>query len=213
MKLYLDSADPAQWQLPPGSPPVQGVTTNPALLHQAGRCVTLDTYLGLLEEAGRQGLPELMLQLPRPDATAAEDWLRELVPAAARARVRLTIKLPCHPDWQPAIRAVHDWQTPLLLTGLSNPLQLLWASAQGAQFVAPYLGRLAADGRDIWPLVDACVAMQPTGVKLLAASVRSADVLSRLIASGSHAATLRSEFAASLVTLFSSVDRVENAAN
>lgn len=200
MKLYLDSADTRQWQLPAGSPPIQGVTTNPALVHQAGLGVTLNTYLCLLQEAGRQGLRELMLQLPRPEVAEAHDWLRELIPAAALARVRLTIKLPCHPDWEPVIQAVHGWNMPILLTGLSNPMQLLWARSQGAQFVAPYLGRLQTDGRDIWSLVSACVAMQQDGLQLLAASIREADVLSKLIASGSYAATLRPEFAASLVT-------------
>jgi transaldolase len=200
MKLYLDSADPRQWQLPPGGPPIQGVTTNPALVHQAGMRVTLDTYLRLVREASGQGLKELMLQLPRPLVSEAHDWLRELIPAAALAGVRLTIKLPCHPDWTPIIRAVHDWDTPLLLTGLSNPLQLLWASSQSARFVAPYLGRLQADGRDIWSLVGACVALQPDGLQLLAASIKTEDALSQLIARGAYAATLRPEFAASLVT-------------
>ena len=184
MKLYLDSADPRQWRLPPGSPPVQGVTTNPALIHQAGRPVTLDTCLALVREAGRQRLPELMLQLPRPNVVEAQDWLRELLPAAALARVGLTIKLPCHPDWEPVIRAVQDCGAPLLLTGLSNPMQLLWARSQGAQYVAPYLGRLRADGRDLWPLVEACVALQPEGLQLLAASIKTVDVFSRLIACG-----------------------------
>jgi transaldolase len=200
MKLYLDSADPGRWQLPPGSPPIQGVTTNPALVHQAGMRVTLDTYLLLVQEAGKQGLRELMLQLPRPQVAEAHDWLRELIPAAALARVRLTIKLPCHPDWQPVIHAVHNWGQPILLTGLANPMQLLWARAQGAHFVAPYLGRLQADGRDIWSLIGACVAQQPDGLQLLAASIKTADVLSQLNARGSYAATLRPEFAASLIT-------------
>jgi transaldolase len=89
---------------------------------------------------------------------------------------------------------------PTLLTGLSNPVQLLWARAQGANYVAPYVGRLQADGRDVWSLIEACVAVQADGLQLLAASIKSADVLSRLIACGAHAVTVRPEFAASLTT-------------
>ncbi len=200
MKLYLDTADARQWRLPAGCPPVQGVTTNPALLQQAGLPVTLASYLHLLQQAGTARLPELMLQLPRPDVAEAHDWLAQLLPAAGQARVRLTIKLPCHPDWEPVIDEVHGWGLPLLLTGLSNPLQLLWARAQGAHFVAPYLGRLDADGRDIWALVGACVALQRDGVQLLAASIKHADVLSRLIGCGAYAATVPPEFATRLAT-------------
>ena len=198
MKIYLDTADTQQWQLPPGCPPVQGVTTNPTLVRQAGLPVTLATYRHLLNKAGTLRLPELMLQLPRPDVAEAHEWLAELLPAAGQARVRLTIKLPCHPDWEPVIQEVHAWGLPLLLTGLSNPIQLLWARSQKAHFVAPYLGRLHADGRDISALVRACVAMQRDGVQLLAASIKEAGVLSELIASGAYAATVHPEFAANL---------------
>lgn len=200
MRIYLDTADPRQWRLPAGAPSILGATTNPTLLCQAGWPVTLDTGRRLLREAGRQGLRELMLQLPRPNMAEAQDWLDELVLAAAQAGVGLTIKLPCHPDWEPVIREVHDRDLPVLLTGLANPMQLLWARSQGAHYVAPYLGRLEDAGRDVWSLVDACLAMQEEGLLLLAASIRSAAVLGRLIAGGCHAATLRPELAASWVT-------------
>jgi transaldolase len=66
--------------------------------------------------------------------------------------------------------------------------------------VAPYVGRLQADGRDIWSLMKACVSVQQQGPQLLAASIKSADVLSQLMALGAAAATVRPDFAASLAT-------------
>jgi transaldolase len=200
MKFYLDSADARQWVLPVGCPPVQGVTTNPTLVMQAGLPVSLSGYLKLVSQAGEARLPELMLQLPRADVSEAAQWLEVLLPAAVQARVRLTIKLPCHPDWQPVLREVQAWGVSTLRTGLSNPVQLLWAQAQGASYVAPYVGRLQADGRDVWALIEACVAVQADGLQLLAASIKSADVLSRLIAAGAHAVTVRPELAAELAT-------------
>lgn len=85
-----------------------------------------------------------------------------------------------------------------MLTGLSNPIQLLWAQSQVASYVAPYVGRLQADGRDVWSLLRACVAVQADGLQLLAASVKSADVLAQLMALGAHAVTVRPDFAAAL---------------
>jgi transaldolase len=200
MKLYLDSADAQQWVLPAGCPPVQGVTTNPTLVMQAGLPVSLPGYLHLIRQAGEARLPELMLQLPRADVGEAAQWLEMLLPAAVQARLRLTIKLPCHPDWQPVLREVQAWGVPTLLTGLSNPIQLLWAQSQGANYVAPYVGRLQADGRDVWSLIEACVAVQAGGLQLLAASIKSADVLARLLALGANAVTVRPEFVAGLAT-------------
>ena len=190
MKVFLDSAVASSWTLPAGCPPVQGVTTNPTLVLQAGLPVTLDTYTGLLRSVAQAGLAELMLQLPRPDVAEALQWLEVLQATAAEVGVTLTIKLPCHPDWLDCIRAVQSRNQAILLTGLSNPVQLLWAKACGAQYVAPYIGRLVADGRDVWPLMEACVAEQANGPALLAASIKSPEVLTRLMACGAAAVTL-----------------------
>jgi transaldolase len=123
--------------------------------------------------------------------TEALQWLEALQAKAADAHVKLTIKLPCHPDWLPCIRAVQAQSQAILLTGLSNPVQLLWAQGLKAQYVAPYIGRLSADGRDVWPFMRACVAVQQAaGPALLAASIKSPEVLSQLIACGAQAVTL-----------------------
>ena len=190
MKIYLDSAHVASWALPAGCPPVCGVTTNPTLVFQAGLPVTLPTYLHLLQAAADHGMAELMLQLPSPNADQAAEWQAALQAKAAALHVALTIKLPCHPDWLPCIHAMHAANQPILLTGLSNPVQLLWAQSLNAAYVAPYIGRLVNDGRDVWALMHACVAVQANGPALLAASIKSPDVLAKLIACGAAAATL-----------------------
>ena len=190
MKIYLDSAQVASWTLPAGCPPVCGVTTNPTLVFQAGLPVTLATYLHLLQAAADHGMAELMLQLPSPDAKQAAEWQAALQAQAAALKVALTIKLPCHPDWLPCIHAMQVAKQPILLTGLSNPVQLLWAQSLQAAYVAPYIGRLATDGRNVWALMEACVAVQANGPALLAASIKSPDVLAKLIACGAAAATL-----------------------
>jgi transaldolase len=71
MDLYLDCADVSQWTLPEGCPPVLGVTTNPSLVFQAGRGVTLATYQYLVDAAGGHGMAQLMLQLPSSDLMQA----------------------------------------------------------------------------------------------------------------------------------------------
>ena len=200
MKLYIDSAVHTEWKLPPGCPKPQGVTTNPTLVLRAGLPVSLPSYLRLLAQAGDCGLPELMLQLPHADVDPGLVWLDALQAGAARAGVHLTIKLPCHADWEPLLHAVRGRDVPVLLTGVANPVQLLWATQMGAAYVAPYLGRLEAAGRDVWSLVAACVAVQAQGTGLLAASVKTADVLAKLIAAGAVAATLQPALIASLAT-------------
>lgn len=190
MKIYLDSAQVNAWRLPAGCPSVQGVTTNPTLVYQAGLPVTLATYTYLLKATADHSMAELMLQLPNHDPVQALQWVDSLRATAQAAQVKMTIKLPCHPDWLPCIRAVQEAGQAVLLTGLSNPVQLLWAQSLQVAYVAPYVGRLAADGRDVWALMDACVAVQARGPALLAASIKSPDVLARLMGCGAAAVTL-----------------------
>lgn len=200
MKLYVDSADHRHWHLPPGCPRIAGATTNPTLVHRAGLAVTLPTYQRLLGQAADAGLGALMLQLPHADLQEAQAWMDVLQKQSGDAGVQLTIKLPCHADWAPLMAAVRARGLGLLITGVANPVQLLWSRQQGAHYVAPYLGRLEAAGRDVWALVGACVAMQAQGTDLLAASIASADVLTRLIAAGAAAATLKADLISSLAT-------------
>lgn len=194
MKIYLDSARVDSWTLPAGCPSVCGVTTNPTLVHQAGLAVTLDSYEALVMAVGAHGLAELMLQLPMTEPSEALRWQTRLRARAQAAGVQLTIKLPCRADWSPVIDLMRQAGQPVLLTGLSNPVQLLWARSLGAAFVAPYVGRLVADGRDVWSLMQACVALQrDDGPALLAASIKSPEVLARLIGCGAPAVTLPPE--------------------
>ena len=200
MKLFIDSADHRHWQLPAGCPEIAGATTNPSLVHRAGLSVTLPTYQRLLGQAADARLRALMLQLPRADLREAHAWMDVLQKQSADSGVALTMKLPCHADWAPLMAAVRARGLGLLITGVANPVQLLWSQQQGAHFVAPYLGRLEAAGRDVWALVGACVAMQKKGTDLLAASIASADVLTRLVAAGAAAATLKADMITSLAT-------------
>lgn len=190
MKIYLDSAQVSTWTLPAGCPAVQGVTTNPSLVFQAGLPVTLASYLGLVQAAADHGFAELMLQLPSADLGEAGRWLDALRTAVDGAHVQLTIKLPCAAEWEPCIRQVRQAGQAILLTGLSNPVQLLWARDMQVQYVAPYVGRLANDGRNVWALMQACVALRPRGPQLLAASIKSPEVLAQLIGIGAAAVTL-----------------------
>lgn len=197
MQLYLDTANTADWSLPAGCAPIAGVTTNPTLIYAAGLPLTLASYEALIASAINAKLPALMLQLPSSNPTQALAWANALAPLAQD--LELTFKLPCHPDWQACHKALKRKDYATLLTGVANPMQLLWAQAQDADWVAPYLGRMAADGRNVQNFIEACCAVQyDDGPKLMAASVKTPELFAALIASGAAAVTVKPEFAASM---------------
>lgn len=194
MQIFVDSADPAQWQSPPGVPRLAGATTNPSLVRQAGGTVSLAHYQTLVLAAQTIGLPKLMLQLPHASAAESLAWSRELRAAAGQGPM-LTFKVACVPEAHTLIAALQEDGAEVLLTALANPLQLLWAADLGVRWVAPYLGRLEDAGRDPWPLIEACVAQQRAGgPRLLAASVRNEMALARVLALGAAAVTLPPDF-------------------
>lgn len=201
MKLFIDSADAAQWALAPGAPMVAGVTTNPSLVYQAGVAVSLAGYQALLASAQAAGMAELMVQVPNDNVQDNKALASTLAQQAQHAGVQLTIKLPCDPAWQSCVQAVQALGLDVLLTGLSNPMQLMWAQQMGVQWVAPYVGRLEAAGRDVWALMQACVQVQQAGgPALLAASVKSGDTLAKLMGLGAGAVTLKPAFINELCT-------------
>lgn len=197
MQLYLDTANTAEWALPVGCAPIVGVTTNPTLVHAAGLAVNQATYTNLIQAAKASQLPSLMLQLPCCDVKKSLFMADALMEQAHG--MQLTFKLPCHPDWQACHIALKRKDYATLLTGVANPMQLLWAQSLGADWVAPYLSRMQLDARDVQGFIEACCAVQfASGPKLMAASVKTPTLFASLIAAGAAAVTVKPKFAAGM---------------
>lgn len=187
-KLYIDSADPKEWAAALDSALLSRATCNPLLLDAAGWPVNMDSTTHLAAEAQRLGLEELHLQA-WPDE--AGDWTPIALSLAALAP-NIVVKLPAVPAALRAARVLKRQGTRVLITAISNPLHGLWAADVGADFVAPYVGRLNESGRDGHALIDTLVALQERdGPMVLAASIRDLNTLGQLICQGVAAVTLR----------------------
>lgn len=187
-RLYIDSATPQEWQSACHAALVRRATCNPLLMQAAGWPVNLDTAATLVREAEALGLEELHLQA-WPETPG--DWLAVGVRLAALSP-RVVVKLPAVPDALRAAETLKRRGTRVLITAISNPLHGLWAAEVGADFVAPYVGRLNEAGRDAHALIDTLVALQNRrGPVVLAASIRDLQTLGRLVTQGVGAVTLR----------------------
>ena len=178
MALYIDSADrrliAELWR----SGVFAGVTTNPTILDRAGlgqRDVP-DLYAWLTD----LGVGTVYLQVvgrTRDEMLRCAEELRSLGP--------VTVKVPATPDGLSAAGELVREGAQVLLTAVYHPVQALMARDCGIQGVAPYVGRMTDAGR---AGVESVIAMQqaigaePT--RILAASLRTADDISRLAAAG-----------------------------
>lgn len=198
LRLFLDSAAPADWEtwLPTGL--FHGVTTNPTLLRRAGEACDLATLGRLCERASALGAQEIHLQTWGRSVGEASE--RGLALAALDPR-RVVVKVPIDRQGCLTARRLIADGVRVTFTACYEPVQVLVAAALGADYVAPYLGRICDRQRDGHQEV---ITMQQAlngvdaGVRVLVASLRSRDDLPRLAAAGLNTFTISAAIAADL---------------
>lgn len=197
LRLFLDSADAAVWAdwLPVGL--FFGVTTNPTLLQRAGvRCTPTDLR-DLAARAFDLGAAELQLQTWGGTADALAAAGLELAAIDARVVVKVPIT---RAGVTAGVRLVAEGAR-VTLTGVYAAHQALIAAAAGADYAAPYLGRMNDAGRDGHQEI---VAMQDTvdrsagRLRLLVASLRGLEDVVWLARRGVQTFTLSPALARAL---------------
>ena len=189
LRLFLDTADVAQWQrwLPTGL--FHGVTTNPTLLKNLGLECRLDTLQSLVEQAVALGAHEVQVQAWGGSEGQYVDTGRSI----ARLDARVTVKIPITQDGVRAARHLTQEGKSITLTALYATHQAVTASALGVAYAAPYLGRLGDAGRDGQAIVrqmQAIVRSSDAPTRILVASIRSVDDIAGLVADGLDTFTL-----------------------
>ncbi|MGM7680445.1 transaldolase family protein [Microbacterium sp. A94] len=169
-RLYVDSADGERVSRLLKAGVVHGVTTNPTILERGGRTAAEIPELYARWEA--EGAQEIFFQTWGADR-AALLGNAEMIRALGE---RVAVKVPATADgFAVASALVRDGAT-VLITAVYSVAQALAAASIGAQYIAPYLGRLrdaGVNGDALIPEMQAVCAGSATNV--LAASLRSAD--------------------------------------
>jgi transaldolase len=197
LRLFLDSADPQAWAewLPSGL--FHGVTTNPTLLRRSGQPCTLEHLRPLSERALALGCREVHLQAWGPDLAACGQALAAIAPG------RIWIKLPITRAGAEAAPPLLAAGIPITFTACYEPAQVLLAAALGADYIAPYLGRIQDRGRDGHAeliQMQRCIEGVGSSLRLLVASLRQPADLTRLAAEGLTTFTISPAIAAELFT-------------
>lgn len=198
LRLLIDSADSNAWEelWPLGL--FQGITTNPSLLKRAGIPCTLKALGALAKEALCLGSQELHLQAWGSTAEELLDCSRALW---AFAPERVVVKLPLTEAGLLAASFLLQDGGRVTMTACYHAPQVLAAAALGSTYVAPYLGRIHDEGRDGFAEVlkmQQCLVGLGSTTRLLVASLRSPEDLSRLAPSGIETFTLAPQTARQL---------------
>lgn len=169
MELYLDTSDVAAVKRLARIFPLAGVTTNPSIV-AAGK-IPLDVLLPQLQDAlgGRGRLFAQVMATTAEGMVADAHKLRAIIPD-------LVVKVPVTAEGLAAIKILKAEGIPTLGTAVYGAAQGMLAALAGAEYVAPYVNRVDAQGGDGIQTVNdlqRLLSLHAPGAKVLAASFKT----------------------------------------
>jgi transaldolase len=199
LRLMLDTAERAAWAewLPLGC--FYGVTTNPMLLQAAGLPYTLAELSGLARYALDLGAGEVHLQT----WGRTRDLYFEHGRALAALSPKVVVKVPTTVEGVAAAANLAREGARLTMTSVFTAAQALIASALGAEYAAPYLGRMNDAGHDGFreiAMMARTAREQGSSMRILVASLRHPGDVVRLAADGLDTFTFSPKLAAGFFT-------------
>lgn len=197
MELYLDTADVTAVRRWSRILPLAGVTTNPSITAAGG--MPLSELLPALREVlGPKG--RLFAQVM---GKTESEMVREAL--ALRELDRdLVVKVPVCAEGVAAIKELMALGVPTLGTAVYTPMQGALAALAGAEYVAPYVNRLDAQGGDGIKAVQELqqlLALHAPGSKVLAASFRTPRQALDCLLAGCQSITLPLDVAEQLLNV------------
>lgn len=181
MRLFLDSANLSRVQPLLKTGVFYGVTTNPLILKESGLPIAeLPSFTQAVLQAGARAV---FLQAWGCQTENLYQCGRFL----ASIDGRVVVKLPATQEGLSAASRLAAEGVHTCITAVYTPFQALLASAVGATFVAPYLGRINDSGRDGYAIIAKMaesLKRTDSRTEILAASIRSAADLVTLAQEG-----------------------------
>ena len=195
MELFLDTSDVAAVKRLARVFPLAGVTTNPSIV-AAGK-KPLDVLLPELQEAlGGEG--RLFAQVLAPEAERMVEEAKNL-----RAMIEdLVVKVPVTAEGLAAIKLLKKEGIPTLGTAVYGATQGLMSALAGAEYVAPYVNRVDAQGGDGTQTVkdlQQLLSLHAPGAKVLAASFKTPRQVMACLLAGCQSVTLPLDVAEQII--------------
>lgn len=198
-RLFLDTAVESEWKelIPTGI--FHGITTNPTLLERANHKCTIPAIHELASRAlNLVGCDEFMCQAW---GASPEDMYQVGMELSSIDRARIVIKVPVTMEGTKAARMLIESGVRVCLTACYASHQAIIAAGLGAEYLAPYLGRMNDNGKDgmaeIRRMQDIANGMG-SSTRIFAASIRDATSMGDLICYGMDSFTFSPEVAREL---------------
>ncbi len=177
--------------------PIEGVTTNPSIIKNAGKPLSV-----IIPEI-KQVIGDKMLHL-QVVSEKAEDMLAEAKFYRNHFDLKdnYYVKIPVTKEGFKAIKMVKDAGMKVTATAIFTQQQALMAANAGADYVAPYVNRLdniVSHGIDVVSDIVKTLRLNNSNCHVLAASFKNLDQVFRVSMVGSQAMTASYDVLMSIV--------------
>jgi len=166
MRIFLDTASVAEIRQGLEYGIIDGVTTNPTLIHKEKK-----EFLPLIKEITALVSGPVSVEVTASDAaTMIEEGKRYAAIAA-----NVVIKVPVNLEGLKAVRSLSRLGIRTNVTLVFSPSQALLAAKAGASFVSPFIGRLddvSHDGMELVEDIDLIFDNYGIETEIIVASVR-----------------------------------------
>lgn len=171
--------------------PLEGVTTNPTIIAQAGKPMSV-ILPELVELVGDKMLHVQMI------SSKAEDMLREAIAYKKKYKLgeHYFAKIPVTAEGYKAMPMIKAAGIKVTATAIFTQQQALVAARAGADWVAPYVNRLdniSSHGIEVVSNIVENIKTYGLKTQVLAASFKTVDQVHRVSMSGAQAATISFE--------------------
>ena len=186
MKIFLDTSDIDIIRQHCETGLIDGVTTNPTLMMQAGRNPV-------------EVIKEISSLFPEDASISAEvvgDTTEEMVSQAEdyySISKNITIKVPCSVEGLKACKVLSDKGIPVNVTLIFSVEQAILAAKAGATYVSPFIGRCEdnnIDGIGLLEAINKVYQSKRISTEILSASIRNLNHVSESFKAGADIVTL-----------------------
>ena len=186
MRIFLDTSDVDVIRKHCETGLIDGVTTNPTLMMQAGR----DPI---------EVIKEISSLFPEHASISAEvvgDTAEEMVSQAENyysISKNITIKVPCTVEGLKACKMLSDKDISVNVTLIFSVEQAILSAKSGATYVSPFIGRCEdnnIDGIDLIKSIKKVYSMNNISTNILAASIRNVPHVGQAFEVGADIVTL-----------------------
>ena len=166
MKFFADTAEISEIRELAATGLLDGVTTNPSLIHKSGR-----DFLEVVRE-----IADVVTGPVSAEVVALDyDGMMREAEILRRIKDNITIKVPLTPDGLKACKTLTEDGTMVNVTLCFSAAQALLAAKAGASFISPFVGRhddVGFDGMQLIADIRLIYDNYDFGTEILVASVR-----------------------------------------